>query len=148
MPVLGGTNVDPRAVNSTIDRESLFKEGGKKAANSMREELAKWSSFEGTRTGQIVCSLVDPMIGHLRGVLAESTVDLMKKIGVPSKDAVDEYRAECRGALKVWESILYRSQTLEGRLDDIKKFESDEEDRVAKKRSGDDKVPEEVEEYV
>jgi len=126
----------------------LFKESGRSAANALREELAEWSSFENSRTGQIVCRMAKPKIDNFNSILGESTVDLMKKLQVLSKEAVDEYRAECRGALKVWESILYRSRTLEERLNDINKFEKSEEERVSKKVSGNERVPDEVEEYV
>jgi len=148
MPTLEGTNVDPRGVNSIIDRKAMFKEGSRSEVNALREGIAKWELFEGTRTGQIVLSLAEPMINQIKAQIVMSAPELMKVLGVISKDMVDEYRAECRGALKVWEDILYRSKSLEGRLDEINKFEEDEEKKHDKKVRGIKDVPKAVENYV
>jgi len=149
MPSLKGTNIDPRMAESPEDRSEVH-EGRKKEIETLHESIARWELFKGTRTGQIVCQLADPKINSLKAKVDMPIGELrvyLNKLGLVNmtSDDIKEYRAECRGAIGVWNSIKYKSQRLEERLKELTLQEKKEEKEVGKKK---EVLAKEVEKYV
>lgn len=119
MSVLKGTNVNPAVVDSPIDQVEVVSEAEKKMVESLDEKLRDWEAFAKTREGSIIQQLTDPNIDHLNMVLALGIAELKSRYPALSGDDLNEYRAECRGALGVWRRIKYERKELERQLADL-----------------------------
>lgn len=152
MPTLEGTNVDPGDVESLVRREKIHKRGRKKELEALLDSLAKWKSFKSTRTGVVVCELADPMIEDLKLHLTMPIGMLRKSFnadGLPNmmSDDIEEYRAECRGALSVWQNIKFKSKELERRLAEFNEIKVKEEKRLGDEGVDESVLPNIIEKY-
>ena len=152
MPALDGSHIDPRSAGGVTGRENVHKRGKKKELEVLLNSLAKWRSYKSTRAGVITCELADPMIEVFKSRVTTPIGELRKLLNseglsnMMSED-IKEYRAECRGALKVWQDIKFKSEELERRLEELKKLEAIEEKEMDKRQVEEPELPEAVEVY-
>lgn len=120
MSVLQGTNVRPDDVLGQVERNKVARSSETK---EYELRLFRWKQFKSTPEGMAISELADPMIQRLTSQLAMS-VSSFPNI---SKPALDEIRAEWRGALSVWVDIKFQSDLLKQKLDEIAEFEKEKE---------------------
>lgn len=100
MPVLRGSQINPSLLDSPLDQVETGEKFSRKQKRVLEEMLHKWREFESTEMGQMCAELADPMIAKCRYFLSLSAADVGYSI-----DVLNEMRAECRGELRVWETI-------------------------------------------
>jgi hypothetical protein len=156
MSVLEGSNIDPRVAHDAIERSEVMKEGKRKELRSIVEDLAKWKTFFGTKTGQVVSDLADPLIENFKREICSGVAVIRTRmnnrglVNISDRE-IERYQDECRGALREWETIKYRSEVLERRLKELQDAEEKldvEQGKSDKKQSPSEvAVPKEVAKY-
>jgi len=126
MGTLRETLSNPTVVEDTVERVSIQRQGVQAQKAALEKQLQEWEALKNTKLYHILGGLVDPMIFHLGAELAKTVLDYPDEM---SLDKITEYRAECRGELRVWQSIKYGPGSLKTQLNQLDELEKREEER-------------------
>jgi hypothetical protein len=124
MPVLKGSETNPSVVEDRFKQLEINKEGTREQRRVLDEQLGKWQAFHDTEMGSICAELAEPKIRNLDAMLAASADVLVRQYGLPL-DAIEELRAEWRGARKVWYDIMYAHERLKREAEMLKGLEEE-----------------------
>ena len=114
--MLNGSHIDPGLVDNPLGQEDANEGANRKQQQAIEAALSVWSSFHDTDQGQTCAALAEPKVKQLDAMIATPTHDLMKKYGFPL-EAIQELRAEWRGARGVWYEIMYAAKQFRAQLE-------------------------------
>lgn len=126
MSVLKGTNMNPAVVDDPVGRVSIQKQGTKMQKDALEKRLQEWTALTNTKLYHILMELCDPMIRHVGLEISRPITEY--PVDMPL-DKIMEIKAECRGALQVWQDIKYAPGSLRVQLDQLDELEKKEEER-------------------
>jgi len=126
MAMLRGTNVSPTVVEDPLERVSIQRQGTKVQKGALEKRLQEWEALKNTKLYHILEELTDPMIYHLVVELAKPVMEYPESTPL---DKIKEHQAECRGELRVWQTIKYGPGSLRVQLDQLDELEKAEEER-------------------
>ena len=118
MPSLKGSEVNPLFLDSPIHQRDIRADKKRAAMESLGKALEDWEALKKTAAYSLVSALADPKIAYFQAEVCKSIQDFAG-LGWPV-DAVKEYQAECRGALRQWIIIRDQPGMLQRQLEELK----------------------------
>jgi hypothetical protein len=115
--MLKGDNVKPTLFNFFTKPTEEKPDDTSEALAVLTARKAQWDRFQNLKAYHIVSDVVDPTIEQFENNLRESVTSLIRRMPI---DAVNEYRAECRGALEAWTAMKMAMLTLSAEIERLK----------------------------
>lgn len=140
MSTLKGTVRDPSIVDSPLDMVALKAKtkAEDKVIDAIHDEAVVWRKWRKTPAGDAISQLAEPKLAQLHRIVAKTMRQWKLEDPDLTANEVREIVAEARGAIEVWNTILYRPAELEKQLAILKE---------SKKKDVGKEVPKEVKKY-